>query len=171
MTIPTKESRDKFYTAFFLIHIPVTILIDSCLVLPPHMRWPIQEAILNYHIAQNKDFLLIHSPLWLSAAGAIELVFQLPFFFVGAYSLLYSAYQYYPLIFAYGVNAALTTLFCLVEIAAYNNQHADVVGFFVESADKWKLASVYLPTFIIPFAMCIDFYQRMSARLVVSTEK
>ncbi len=74
------------------MHIPITILIDSALVIPPENRFSLQKTILDFHIQQNNDVLLINPPSWLVLFGWIEMVFQLPTFFIGVYKLINSEY-------------------------------------------------------------------------------
>lgn len=84
---------DTFYFLYFLLHIPITVLIDSALAIPPKYQLDIQKTILEFHISENKDFLLARPPSWLRVFGWIELVLQLPLFFVGAVCLYKSEYS------------------------------------------------------------------------------
>ena len=87
MTVSSNPKLDTFYRLYFLIHIPITVLVDSALVIPPAYRLAIQTKVLNFHISENKDFILLLAPSWLKVAGFVELIFQLPVFFIGIYAL------------------------------------------------------------------------------------
>lgn len=87
-----KTKTDTFYFLYFLLHIPITVLIDSALAIPKEYQLNIQKSLLEFHIGQNKDFLLANPPSWLTVFGWIELVLQLPFFFIGAAALFKSEY-------------------------------------------------------------------------------
>ncbi|ODV58684.1 Ema19p ASCRUDRAFT_28551, partial [Ascoidea rubescens DSM 1968] len=160
---------DSFYYYYFLIHIPITILVDANIVLPKQYQI---GFFLNYHIKQNKDFLLVDIPTWLKAAGWIELIFQLPFFFI---SLHYFSFlttrpkkklkksdskkklaKYYVYCLIYAVIASSTTLFCIYEI--YSKSPSE--QFTLQ--DKSKLILYYLPTFLIPTYMMVDMTKRIS---------
>lgn len=84
----SKMGRDTFYAVYFLLHIPIALLIDCAVVIPPAFRLPLQHTLLTFHATANKDFLVLLAPLWLKAAVFIEIVFQLPLFVFGAYWLL-----------------------------------------------------------------------------------
>lgn len=88
MAVFTKNSKlDTFYFLYFLIHIPITILVDSSLAIPSQWRLSVQQKVLDFHLKENKDFILCISPSWLKIAGLVEIFFQLPVFFIGLYSL------------------------------------------------------------------------------------
>lgn len=84
----TKETKaDTFYFVYCLLHVPITVLIDSSLAIPREYQPQMQQMIIKFHVSTNKDFLLQSPPVWLVVFGWIELVFQLPFFFIAAYAL------------------------------------------------------------------------------------
>lgn len=154
----TMNLTDKFYFGYFLLHIPITILIDSCIVIPEAYRTGIQDTIVKFHILSNKDFLVSSPPAWLQIAVIFELIFQLPIFVIGCYTVYFHILENYIWLALYGLNASLTTLFCLYEIYVYGN---DVEGFVLTVGDKLGLMGVYLPTFLIPLVMLIDFSFRV----------
>lgn len=78
---------DTFYFVYLLLHIPITVLIDSALAIPQQYQLQVQKTLINFHISQNKDFLLAAPPTWLTFFGWIELTLQLPFFVLGAVAL------------------------------------------------------------------------------------
>ncbi|ODQ82094.1 hypothetical protein BABINDRAFT_170629 [Babjeviella inositovora NRRL Y-12698] len=156
----TLAGLDKFYAAYFLLHIPITVLIDSSLVIPPAHRPLLQQQILKFHFEQNKDFLLVNVRNWLWCFGIIEMVFQLPFFAWAAYRLLGRKGQMLTLTMApgmilYGFNASVTSLVCIVEIVLEGARNG------LTQSEVWALVGVYFPTFVIPFVMLLVFTVRI----------
>lgn len=149
-TYYTMNKRDKFYFAYFLLHIPITLLIDSCLVIPREYRLDIQNQLADFHISTNKDFLLADPPLWLQIFGVFELFFQLPFFAVGACGLWQQWRSIYVGLTVYGFNAFLTTLVCLVYI------EAEGVSNGLSNNEVVSLSGMYTPYLLIPLVMMID---------------
>lgn len=149
------NKRDSFYFAYFLLHIPITILIDSCLVLPLSSRFALQNTLVEFHILSNKDFLLADPPLWLQVFGGFEILFQLPFFIVGAWALWEQWAPIYVGITVYGFNAFLTTLVCLAYV------QSEGVANGLTSDDVLALGGLYTPYLVIPLVMMIDCGMRL----------
>ena len=147
---------DKFYIAYFLIHIPITLIIDSCIIIPEEQRFQFQKQFLEFHISSNKDFLLVSLPLWLKVFGLFELFVQLPFFAIGAYMLMKQIKQVYPCMLIYGFNASFTTLVCLVHILC------DYERFGLTTSESYKLAALYIPYLVIPLVMLVDYSIRIN---------
>ena len=147
---------DKFYVAYFLMHIPITLIIDSCIIIPEEQRFQFQKQFLEFHISSNKDFLLVSLPLWLKVFGLFELFVQLPFFAIGAYMLVKQMKQVYPYMLIYGFNASFTTLVCLVHI------FCDYERFCLTTGESYKLAALYIPYLVIPLVMLVDYSIRIN---------
>lgn len=147
---------DKFYIAYFLMHIPITLIIDSCIIIPEEQRFQFQKQFLEFHISSNKDFLLVSLPLWLKVFGLFELFVQLPFFAIGAYMLVKQMKQVYPYMLIYGFNASFTTLVCLVHI------FCDYERFGLTTGESYKLAALYIPYLVIPLVMLVDYSIRIN---------
>ncbi|CAK7902862.1 hypothetical protein CAAN1_07S04742 [[Candida] anglica] len=152
---------DWFYFWYFVIHVPITVLIDSCLIVPPSWQFNIQKTLVQFHIATNNDFLLDTLPLWLQVFGFVELVFQLPLFVYGAFKLYNNDITIYPWLVIYGFNASFTTLVCLVYVLAEGESHGLLSG------QVWGLFGLYVPYFIIPLVMLIDSMNRILKKLVI----
>ncbi|OWB73256.1 hypothetical protein B5S31_g2990 [[Candida] boidinii] len=159
------SALDKFYFAYFLLHIPITIVIDSTLVIPVSIQHEIQKNFLKFHIEQNKDFLL-QAPLekWLVMFGLIEMIFQLPFFIICVFNFIKNKYQYFsnyiwPFVLLYGFNACFTTWICLGYVYFFYSEHG------LNDSDMKSLIGVYFPTFLIPFVIMVDYAIRISNKL------
>lgn len=149
------NKRDTFYYWYFLVHIPITVIMDSCLVIPEsHQHW-FQTLAVNFHIDFNKDFLLAAPPLWLQVFVFFELLVQLPIFFVAPVLLRRNNSKIYLVMTVYGFNAFLTTLVCLVYVLAKGEAHGLTEG------DTWNLFAIYVPYCAIPLFMMLDCGSRV----------
>lgn len=156
-------SLDTLYWWYFITHIPITILMDSCIVLSPQNQFTLSKKLLEIQIVQNKDFLLATSPLWLKVFGLIELGFQLPFFFYVLKLMRDNNPKRYLLSCIYGFNASLTTLVCLLYVYIEGGDHG------LAPMDQYKLIAVYFPYFIVPLIMMVDNGIRVNN--IVSTHR
>ncbi|QLG74888.1 hypothetical protein HG535_0H02150 [Zygotorulaspora mrakii] len=159
-----------FYYYYCIIHIPITIAIDSSVVIP--LKYHPAATLVNWHIAQNNDFLLYEKPNWLYWFVIIELLFQLPLFFyfikgfrsiwntnsltkddkVRLYKAKTTLFKYLRI---YGINASFTSLVCIIVIIqrGYYPNSLDI-EIPLSQSDMVNLVMVYLPTFIIPLRLC-----------------
>ncbi|QLL31773.1 hypothetical protein HG536_0B06410 [Torulaspora globosa] len=159
----------SLYYYYFLLHIPITLLIDSQVVIPE--RYHPASALFRWHIAQNNDFLLQEKPTWLYNFVLIELVLQLPLFFYFANGLrptqattdqtkLAKAAasskekNLYRWLRIYGWNASLSTLICMITIYQRGYYPSTPLVPLVYE-DKIRLILVYLPTFLLPLRLCL----------------
>lgn len=145
-----KQYLDKFYYWYFIVHIPITLLIDSTIVIPDEYQLWIQKLIVSFHIETNKDILLIESPLWFKVFGLFELVVQLPIFVIGSIFLRNRDERITPVMMIYGFNAFFTTLVCLIWVIAEGD------NFGLTRAEIYNLVLIYVPYLIIPLVMMID---------------
>ena len=151
---------DNFYFMYMVFHVPITIFVDSSLVIPPQYQLEITKSLLATHLDANKDFLLVQLPLWLKVFGAFELAFQLPLFFYCAYAIWrQTSKSYYVWMTVYGFNAMLTTLVCMVYVwvdGEVNN---------LTLAEVYQLEVVYSPYLVIPLIMMVDHAWRITKLL------
>ncbi|PVH18140.1 uncharacterized protein CXQ87_001057 [Candidozyma duobushaemuli] len=144
------NKRDTFYYWYFVIHIPVTLVMDSTIVIPSEWQPAWQKALLAFHINTNKDFLLRELPLWLKISGTFELFVQLPIFFIAARALSRQCQKVYVLMTVYGFNAFFTTFLCL----AYAWRDGPAHG--LTNGELTNLLALYTPYFLIPLFMMVD---------------
>lgn len=158
----------SLYYYYFLLHIPITILIDSQVVIPP--QYHPASALAEWHVKQNNDFLLQEKPTWLYYFVWLELVLQLPLFFYFARGLrpsnvttiktkaskaanAASEKSLNRWLRIYGWNASLSTLISMITIyqrGYYPSQPLVPLS----SDDRLKLILVYFPTFLLPLRLC-----------------
>ena len=167
----------NFFIGYFLIHIPLTIFIDSAIVTPP--KYQPCYTLIQWHIKNNNDFLMDECPWWFQAMVYLELVFQLPLFFYflrdlklfkattrdTGDSLLLSDDKFSKSritrqlttlkrwLRVYGWNASLTSLMCI--IAIYRHGHYPLTATPLSTADRCALIAFYFPTFLIPLRLCL----------------
>lgn len=159
----------KFYYYYFIIHIVTTILIDSSVILPEQFQFT--QPLVNWHIAQNNDFLLYEKPAWLWWFVAVECLGQLPgfFWFVHKFKQLWALERgstkedkmavlkckraLSRWLKVYGWNASTTTLVCLYTV--WNRGYYPSGGHLPMSVpDKLKLIAIYVPYLVIPLRLC-----------------
>lgn len=162
--ISTMNWRDTFYYWYFILHIPITILIDSCLVFPRDSRHWVQNMIVDFHVHFNRDFLLKSPPLWLHVFGIFEVYFQLPVFFIAAWLLRRGSKTVYLLMTIYGFNAFFTTVVCLTYVMAKSEAHG------LSNEDKMNLFSLYLPYVVLPGFMMVDCGLRCMSLITVADQ-
>ncbi|KAK9470268.1 transmembrane protein 6/97 [Dipodascopsis tothii] len=148
-----KRPVDRFYFAYFILHVFITIVIDSGVVVPAQYRPRFQQNLLDIQILKNRDPLLADVPPWFYLFVWIEVLVQLPFFVYGAWAMYTNYKRAYSLMLVYGVNGSLTTLACMYEIWSHKT---------LEMGFKLNLEWMYLPTFLIPLVMVFDMYFRLS---------
>ncbi|KAK9325407.1 transmembrane protein 6/97, partial [Lipomyces orientalis] len=145
---------DAFYFVYFILHIFITVAIDSAGILPPDSRPSFQKALLKIQIEENKDPLMANVPVWLYTFIGLEVFFQLPMFIGGAWGLYKDYRKTYIVLLVYGVNATITTLACIAELA-WNEE------FTLTQAERQKLIWIYFPTFLIPVLLAVDMATRI----------
>ncbi|KAJ3108631.1 Transmembrane protein 97 [Phlyctochytrium planicorne] len=83
----TSRPLDILFLFYFVIHIPITLLVDIQPLSPATLHpQPIKQALADY-IAVTGDFLMEQKPNnpWFLSILTLELLFQFPFFFVAAH--------------------------------------------------------------------------------------
>ncbi|EGV66666.1 hypothetical protein PSN45_002718 [Yamadazyma tenuis] len=144
---------DRFCFYYYLIHIPVTVLIDSSVVVTPVFRF--QEWIIDFHVATNKDILMTSKPLWFKGFVWIELLFQLPWF---VYAMVAQhSVTWHLLNVVYGVNASLTTFACILYVIGEGPLHG------LSDTETWKLVGVYVPYVVLPLVILAGSFRRIRA--------
>lgn len=146
MNLLDSPRERSFYRWYFIVHIPITVFIDSSVVLGN--KFPVWTSLVQWHCTHNHDFLLVEKPEWLWWCVLIELIFQLPlfFYFVTHWSNLTHPNKekvdnFLALLHFYALLATVTTGGCLGTILARKD---------ITSTDQIKLCLLYLPTFLIP---------------------
>lgn len=156
----SQRTRDWIYFAFFILHLPITIFVDVQALYFVDKISPLALRKI-YLFAQEGDPLLenaLSSP-WFQSFLFLEVVFQLPVFVLGARGLWKGSRGIWPLLTIYGASSATSTIACLFTVIQTPGINPQLP----------KLLASYLPFFLIPAAIAIDFGTRLS-RLATQTE-
>ncbi|GAA5830786.1 hypothetical protein JCM11251_001074 [Rhodosporidiobolus azoricus] len=153
------RTRDWIYFAFLLVHIPATLLVDiQALFFAEHVspEW-LRRAFV---FAAKDDPLLTNAtaPLfaWFQSFIILEVVFQIPVFFVGVRGLWKHSPSIYPLLAVYGASSATTTFACVATVLTMPG---------ISQPHLIKLLASYVPFLLVPLFMSIDYTMRLT-RLV-----
>lgn len=148
---------DGLYVVYFVLHIVVAVLIDSSLAISAQYRTQVQLNCAEWHINKNKDFLLANPPAWLVFCGWIEVLVQFPCFFVFTYAFLKgTARKWYSWIAVYGLEAAFTTLLCMISIYFHSEENG------LNTMERNSLLWMYSSTLVVPLAISCDMFYRIS---------
>ncbi|PIK46185.1 putative transmembrane protein [Apostichopus japonicus] len=71
---------------YFLTHIPVTVFINSQALLPVWIYPQMAQDVVNWYSRTFKDAMVRDGDAWYRSSIVVELLFQLPFFFVASYA-------------------------------------------------------------------------------------
>lgn len=128
------------FLAWYIIHIPITLLIDLQAIFGKH--YPLQlQSVVTWYTDNFRDLLMLHTPAWFQSFIVAELLFQLPFFFVATYGLMYKKNWLRLPSVIYGTHVA-TTVWPILADLLMSTQHSD--------SEKFYLFAIYSPYFLIP---------------------
>ncbi|GIL60429.1 hypothetical protein Vafri_15020, partial [Volvox africanus] len=136
---------DGIFLAYFILHIPTTILVDSQSIVPSKYYPSWAKELLQWHIKTNGDHLVSTNPLWFVSLVLCECFLQLPFFFIAAFAFIKRRNWIRIPSIVYGVHVATTMVPILVDIL------------FSPSAGPKRatLALIYLPYLIVPLLLVV----------------
>ncbi|KXZ55009.1 hypothetical protein GPECTOR_3g172 [Gonium pectorale] len=136
---------DVIFLAFFIIHIPTTLLVDSQSVFPAEYYPPWAKEALKWHIEMNGDHLVSKNPTWFVSLVWGEVLYQLPFFFVASYAFIKRRNWIRVPSIIYGAHVVTTMIPILTDIL-----------FGPDSGPKrHTLAAIYVPYLIVPLLLLV----------------
>ncbi|CAI5756909.1 unnamed protein product [Candida verbasci] len=141
---------DTIIYYYFVIHIPITIFIDSSIIIPYNYQLSFTREILKFHINLNNDFLLDYSPNWFKIFGTFELFGQLPLFIYFIYNYRKQDINYLLWLLIYGFEASFTTFVCLIWI------YLEHENYYTTYNQAINLILIYCPYLIIPSLIMIQ---------------
>ena len=145
--MPMNDTFRWIVVVFLATHIPATILMDSQAILPPAVVPGFAKSLLRFHVRTNHDPLMEWQPVWFKSFILFELLFQLPFFFVG-FRAFYERRNWIRIPgIAYGAHTATTLVPILAEILTHDE--------FPSEAARWQLFLIYLPYLVIPAMIAV----------------
>ena len=145
--MPINSTFRTIACVFFATHIPATILMDSQALLPPSVVPGFARGLLDFHVRANHDPLMERQPVWFKSFILFELLFQLPFFFIGYHAFYHGRNWVRIPGIAYGVHTATTLVPILAEILAAES--------IPSPAARAQLFLIYLPYLVIPAMIAI----------------
>jgi hypothetical protein len=141
---------DYLVLTYFISHIPITLCIDGQAILPSiGVTYPqALRDLLAYHVSMFQDPLMNPikgQPGWFKAIVLIEVLLQLPFFFVVVYAWLKRAEWIRIPLIIYGAHTATTLI--------------PIYGAFweanISSSLKLQLFAIYAPYLVMPLAVML----------------
>ena len=144
---------------YFIIHIPTTLLIDLQFLFSEAYPKFLKDLVRDQYLLKFGDFLMSNPPVWTKSLIAFE-IFQVPFFFVAIYALIYKKNWIRIPSIVYGSHVVTAVTLVLSEFYFSDK---------ISSNQKMVLFSFYLPYLIIPFSLTL--YMCFVTKPFLSTEK
>ena len=132
---------------YFITHIPISISLDFQALFGDFYSQGFKD-INTYYVKTYNDPLMATTPIWFKSFIACEVIFQLPFFFIASYALLYEQKWIRIPMIIYGTHVSTTLVPILAEFLFSKTN---------TTTEKAILFSFYLPYFIIPLLLAIVF--------------
>ncbi|CAG9462023.1 unnamed protein product [Pedinophyceae sp. YPF-701] len=147
---------ELLFLVYFIVHVPITIFIDSQLVLGSkfHPAWAVQ--VTADYIRDVHDFLVKVNPVWFYSMVLCEMFLQLPCFFVSMYGIVKQA-SWMPLVgVIYGTHVSTTLVPILASFILEPLDPENNTGPMYES-DRLPLVAVYVAWIIVPLLMVLHY--------------
>ena len=132
-----------FFIAYFLSHIPPTLLIDGQLVFPD-LYPKILKDVFKYYIDTFGDPLMAKGPVWFRSLIWLELVIQLPLFVICSYGLWRKTSWSRMACILYSAHVCTAMVPVLSELTAH-----------VLNGGKPTLIAFYAPFLVIPLLLLV----------------
>ncbi|GIL85390.1 hypothetical protein Vretimale_10666 [Volvox reticuliferus] len=136
---------DGIFLAYFILHIPTTIVVDSQSVVPARFIPSWAKELIQWHIKTNGDHLVGTNPLWFVSLVACECFIQLPFFFFATYAFIKRRNWIRMPSILYGTHVATSMVPILVDILLSPSS----------GPKRVTLALIYLPYLIVPLLLVV----------------
>ncbi|BGP55171.1 hypothetical protein JCM8202v2_002768 [Rhodotorula sphaerocarpa] len=117
---------------------------------PAALRKPFLFAARDDPLLTNANAPLF---AWFQSFIILEVLFQVPVFCVGIRGLWKRDASIWPLLALYGASSSTTTLACLATVLTMPGLSPDHLA---------KLLGSYVPFFLIPLAMAVDYGMRVT---------
>ncbi|RMZ79251.1 hypothetical protein DV737_g3517, partial [Chaetothyriales sp. CBS 132003] len=118
---------DMLYFVFFLIHMPVMLLIDLVPFYPSALVPAISQTIRKFYIESYRDRFFIAPPNWFRVYLGLEGVYHLPIT-IWMLRALPNDHPMLPLqLLIFALETSLTTLTCLVEMLSWEGYASEEV--------------------------------------------
>lgn len=128
------------FIVFFATHIPITLCVDLQALFGSHFPQLLRD-LLAWYVSEFNDELMGNPPVWFQSIVLLELIVQIPFFFVAIYALwTKKSWIRIPSI-AYGIHVATTVWPIMATVISSGNSSIN---------QKIILLGFYFPYFAIP---------------------
>eukprot|EP00250_Pteridium_aquilinum_P005308 c15423_g1_i1 orf=156-644(-) len=138
-----RRCADLFFSAFFLLHIFITVFVDAQVLLPAGLYPLPLRNLLTWYISFSGDYLVRDTPPFFKGLVFAEIFFQLPLVIVNAFGFYHGTRWAKTTGLVYGVHTATTMIPILADLLS-----SDV-------ASKTTLMAVYIPYLMIPLALTV----------------
>ncbi len=138
------------FLVYFITHIPITLCMDFQAIIGQYYPESLR-SVLTWYITTHKDFLMENPPIWFKSFIWCEAIFQVPFFFVATYALLFKKNWIRIPGIIYGTHVATTVVPLLSEF---------IFSSRLDNTQKMTLSSFYFPYLLIPalFALYLSLH-------------
>ncbi|KAG0156625.1 Integral membrane protein, putative [Penicillium digitatum] len=161
MSICTRK-RDLVYLLFFVIHVPIILLIDTVPLLPPILQTNLSHQLREFYITTYRDKFFEDPPIWFTVFIWMELLYHLPLSIWATRGLL----EGHPLVpvhlLVFGIQAFITTLTSLVVMWSWTDRSA---------AEKQQLTMLYAPYLALGGFMALDMVFRLRDKLMPKSKR
>ncbi|PLN85029.1 putative integral membrane protein [Aspergillus taichungensis] len=157
------RKRDLIYLLFFVIHVPVIFLVDAAPLLPSFLQTDLSHQLRAFYIDTYHDkFFEDPAPAWFSAFIFMEMVYHTPLSLWAIPALLRDNPLVPIHLLVFGVQSAVTSVACLVEVWSWTDRTTD---------QKTNITFLYAPYIALGGLMALDMIGRLQGRLLGKSKK
>ncbi|EXJ81071.1 hypothetical protein A1O3_07359 [Capronia epimyces CBS 606.96] len=153
----TARKLDIVYLAFFVIHIPVMLLVDLAPLQPAFLRPQISYTLRQFYRDHYRDRYFEAPPAWFTAYMYLEASYHLPLSLWMVWNIP-KDHILVPLhLLVFAVETALTTLTCVVDVRAWEGYTAP---------QRNDLYALYVPYLVVACFMGSDAFLRVKRQIM-----
>ena len=89
----SRRPLDLFLVGFLMMNIPVVVLFESQVLLPPGLVPQPLRDMTRWYVEASGDFLVGEKPAYLKGLVLAELLFQLPLMLANSYAFIAGTYH------------------------------------------------------------------------------
>ena len=133
------------FLIYFVSHIPITLSIDLQALFGSYYPQVLRD-VFQWYVVKFNDVVMANPQPWLKSFIYAELFFQLPFFFVVTYGIIFKKNWIRIPSIVYGAHVSTTVFPILLEVAMSSKMSFD---------EKMTLIPIYSPYLIIPATLTL----------------
>jgi len=140
----------KFFATYFFLHVPATALIDAQALVKDKALIPtFAREILEFHVEQNRDFLMLDPAPWLKSFIFCECFLQLPTLVLLLRKFLRKDGRNVKVIGLCYSSHVMTTMVPILTAIVFNREGGN-------KDFNWQLFLIYFPYFLVPFMLFVS---------------